>query len=447
MLDAVERYILRFRMLAPGQRVGVAVSGGADSVALLHALFQLRHRFDVRLSVLHFNHRLRGAESEGDEAFVAGLARHLQLEFHRAEGDPRLAPGNLEEEARRLRRAFFRSLLQSGALDRVALGHTRRDQAETVLFRLIRGAGLTGLGAMRPVSPEGFIRPLLDCDRPQLEAWLRDLTLPWREDVSNTDLRFSRNRIRHRHLPELRQENARIDLALARLATLAQEDEAYWTPLVAPLADNPLNVITLQAMPAALARRVIRLCCERAKGDLRAFTFEHIDRILQLAHNPRGSGQVRLPGLRAIRSFEWILFSPPHTAFPEPHVHLQVIERKAHSSEIDPYVTVEAAKFSDLRPELADCPLVLRGWRLGDRYRPAGHAHDLKLKVLFHRARVPSWERGGWPILTVRDRIVWTKRFGAAHEFAARPDDTTVLRVFADLPPSSESGSGLLTST
>ncbi len=447
MLDAVERYIHCFRMFAPGQRVGVAVSGGADSVALLHVLFELRERLGISLSVVHVNHRLRGVDSEADEVFVANLARELQLEFRRAEGDPRPAGGNLEEEARELRRAFFRSLLEAGAVDRVALGHHRGDQAETVLFRLIRGAGLAGLAAMSPVSPEGFVRPLLERDRAEIEAWLRGRGLCWREDSSNADLRFSRNRIRHRHLPALRQENPRLDEALAHLALLAREDEDYWAPLISPLACNPLNVLSLQAMPQALARRVIRLCCRRAKGNLRGVSFDHLDRILQLAQDARGAGQVRLPGLRVIRSFDWMLFSPGATVFAEPQIRLQVIERKDHSCDSGRYVTVKSEKFSDLRPELADSPLVLRGWRLGDRYRPAGHAHDLKLKVLFHRARVPSWERARWPILTLSDRIVWAKQFGAAEEFAARPDDVRVLRVFADLPPSSESASGLLTST
>ena len=211
-------------MLPPGARVIVAVSGGADSVCLLHVLKQLFP--DAVCGVAHFNHNWRAEASGEDERFVAQLA--APLPFFRAEGVP--APGNKEQNARRARLAFFKGL---GAT--VALGHTRDDQAETVLFRFLRGSGLAGLSGIAPTS-NGIIRPLLDVTRAEVEQYLRARNIPWREDATNQDLSFARNRIRHVLLPQLARDwNPKITHALANLADLAYEEEQYWQSEIATI--------------------------------------------------------------------------------------------------------------------------------------------------------------------------------------------------------------------
>src|SRR6516165_6073363 len=160
LLDKVAEIITRYSMIAPGSRTGVAVSGGADSVVLLHLLHQLAKQFATSLTVLHVNHGLRGAESDGDEEFVRQLAASLDIRFFSER--PSLRQGNLEETAREARREFFRRTQQELGLTQVALGHTRSDQAETVLFRFLRGSGTAGLAGMRFVSAgDALIRPLL----------------------------------------------------------------------------------------------------------------------------------------------------------------------------------------------------------------------------------------------------------------------------------------------
>src|SRR5579885_1855165 len=205
VLQRIAEFVTRHRMFDGGQRVGVAVSGGADSVFLLHALHELAPRWNLRLSVVHIDHCLRGEESRGDAAFVRDLAGELALPFHPGECDVarlcRETGDNLEQVARAARRRFFLGFLEDGRLDRVALGHTRSDQAETVLFRFLRGAGTAGLAGIRPVTPEGLVRPLLDVERSEVEGWLRERGIPWREDSSNADLAFARNRIRRQLLP------------------------------------------------------------------------------------------------------------------------------------------------------------------------------------------------------------------------------------------------------
>ncbi len=227
-------------MFAPGQRVGVAVSAGADSVCLLHTLAELASRWNLTVSVLHLNHQLRGKESDADEEFSRILAGQLGLQFHCRQVDVRrvaqASRDNLEQAARRVRKEFFLDFLTRGVLDRVALGHTRSDQAETVLFRFLRGAGTAGLAGMRPVTPEGFVRPLIDTTRSEIHDYLVSRGIRWREDSSNNDRAFARNRIRQDLLPALTRDwNPSLPDTLGGVALIARDEEDYWDAEVARL--------------------------------------------------------------------------------------------------------------------------------------------------------------------------------------------------------------------
>ncbi|MBV9670017.1 MAG: tRNA lysidine(34) synthetase TilS, partial [Acidobacteriales bacterium] len=217
LVDRVGEIIPRYSMLCAGDRIGVAVSGGADSVALLHILHGLSSRFAIHLTVLHVNHQLRGRESDGDEASVRALAASFGLDVVVSQAP--IQGGNLEQEARRARLDFFRSCMATKNLQRVALGHTRSDQAETVLFHLLRGCGLAGLAGMRPVTSDGLIRPLLGVSRQEIREWARAEGIEWREDSSNADLRFARNRLRNESIPALTREfNTNLEGVLAGIA-------------------------------------------------------------------------------------------------------------------------------------------------------------------------------------------------------------------------------------
>lgn len=421
-------------MLAPGARVIVAVSGGPDSVCLLHLLRELKIRVT---GVAHVNHKLRGEDSEGDERFVAGIAREMELQFHFT-----VAPcgaGNLEQTARRARREFFYGLIQCGLADRVALGHTRDDQAETVLFRMLRGAGLAGLAGILPVTAEGLIRPLLGVTRGEVETFLRGRGIPWREDASNLEPRFARNRIRHELLPRLKQDwNPRLTETLAHLADLAYEEERWWAAEVARLGRQmftgssgavEIPAQQLAQLPRAEARRLIRHAIRQVKGNLHAVQFSHIEHVLEL---PEAGGKTELPGIQAIRSFDWIRLQVPGSPQPaggevkvpgrclapdgNSMICLDVIRQ---TQGADACATLKSELYFRRIPER----LVLRGWRPGDRYCPVGHAHDRKLKELFQRQRVPSWRRPFWPILCCGDKILWARDFGPAAEFGKQADN------------------------
>jgi tRNA(Ile)-lysidine synthase len=414
VVKTISRYNMVPRLPTGPARVVAAVSGGPDSVAMLQILRDLGANL---AGVAHFNHKLRGDESDQDEQFVAALAARCGLPFFRSESRPR--KGNLEQNARRDRRDFFLQLIRDGACDRIALGHTRDDQAETVLFRILRGSGLTGLAGIHPVTDDGFVRPCIDITREELRAFLRERNIAFRQDSTNADDRFARNRIRRHLLPQLRDQwNPQIDLALAQLADLAFEEERYWTDSTPNLGyirtaeAVELDAAVLRSLPRAVARRQIRRAIRQAKGDLKGIDFFHIEQVLDMK-----PGKLVLPGVVATRSFGWVRLavSPPVALMPFHAVIPGTYENAAVRLEIG---ETPCPRCDNLRVDLA-VPLVLRGWRPGDHYLPVGKSRDQKLKEMFQNARVPSWQRSSWPILESEGRILWTRRFGAAAECAA----------------------------
>jgi tRNA(Ile)-lysidine synthase len=456
VLSTVLETISRYNMFTSGDRAGVAVSGGADSVCLLHVLRELAPRLAVTLSVLHVEHGIRGQASRDDAAFVRDLAARLDLPFHMRSVDIPAASGNLEQDARRARRQFFRELTDAGTVTRIATGHTRSDQAETVLYRILRGSGSTGLRGILPVTAEGIVRPLLGVSRAAVEAWLRERGIEWREDATNRDSSLDRNALRHDVLPMLRVRfNPRLDDALAQLAELCGDEESYWDELLGPVTQSHalspviLTVKDIASAPPALARRRIRRAMETAKGDLRQIEFPHVEMVRAMADSADGHGRVQLPGLDVFRSFDWIRIAPAgydsgrirefELPLPVPgsaglpggcRLIAELMEPKA---SLEPYVTVgdelDWGRMEHSPGQAGDSGrLEVRNWRPGDRYCRAGSEEE-RVKLLFQEFRIPLWERRSWPIVTWGGKIAWTRRFGAAKEFAATPDSQAILRI------------------
>jgi tRNA(Ile)-lysidine synthase len=452
LLDRVVQTIERHGMFAPGDRVCVAVSGGADSVCLLYVLREVGARWRLGLSVVHVNHNLRGAESACDAAFVGALAAELGLPFTLHELDLSNSPGNLEQSARNARLVFFHGLLASGLASRVALGHSRSDQAETVLFRFLRGSGATGLAAIKPMTGEGIVRPLIEIERPEIEGFLRDRGIPWREDSTNATLDFARNRIRHQLLPQLAREwNPGLVETLAHTADLSLAEEAYWQDEMDRLAGLHLahrdgailvSAATLGALPLAAARRLVRHAIQLAGGHRTAGGFGQVSRVMAMAARPQGTGRVQLPGIEVRRSFDWLYFGsaapaaaysvrpavPGITRVPgtELAISLELFENPGTIRFSD---TVYNGGVGCLDWNRLSGPLELRSWRPGDQYQPVGIPAAKKIKTLFQEARIPVWERAQWPVLTDAESIVWVRRFGTAARVTAGIESSRVLAV------------------
>jgi tRNA(Ile)-lysidine synthase len=441
-------------------RVGVAVSGGADSVFLLHALKEA----GKAVAVLHVNHQLRGVESDLDEAFVRSLAAEMGLDFHLLTQP--VTEGNMEQQARRARYTFFAECIAASLCDSVATGHTMDDQAETVLGRFLRGAGTAGLGGIRPVTEARIIRPLLGFRRDEIRKSLRERGIAWREDQSNANTDFLRNRLRLEIIPALTELNPSLPQVLASTAIWAQGEEEYWAAEIARLEPELLSKSgeavlirtgSLLELPTAVQRRLLRRAIELVRGSLRSIDFRHIEAIRGLTASREGSGRMQLPDLDIYRSFDWLRFAPiglDSRLERDFEIELQAPGRTSIPERrltID-LELVTAADVYNNQMNVLDwslCaagshagPLMLRNWRPGDSYHPVGKSGVGKIKTLFQECRVPLWERRTWPVITQGSSIVWARRFGPSVEFATRPDSVQILAIRED----GESNRGIQTS-
>jgi tRNA(Ile)-lysidine synthase len=483
MRTALEQTVLntirQSRMLSAGDRVGVAVSGGADSVALLHLLDNLRAQLGIILLVVHFDHSLRGDESNADAAFVAELARSRSLEFVLAREDVAAAARqqgwNIEDAARRLRYGFFQRVIDHGRATRIAVAHTADDQAETLLAHLFRGTGLTGLAGIYPVIGP-IVRPLLATRRQDLRAYLHARNQTWREDSTNADLRRQRARIREQLLPLLERDfSPAIVGHLGELARFAREEENFWQALIEDrflaLAKKssgaftirisdlllPLGPLAALDQPSSessrtLTERLIRRLYEELRGDRRELTARLVEQVIHLAKEGSSGRRVQLPGgIHVERIFDDLFFSIPRSKqFRSPILEttqpsnayqysVSLPERGSATVSIPELGTCLRLKVIDwpsaasdtkrdgraLDADLLRTPLILRNWRPGDAYRPRGRRQARKLKQMFLAGRVPSRDRAHWPVLESDGRVIWARGMPPAEDFCAREGTRT----------------------
>jgi len=444
----------RSRLFRPGERIGIAVSGGLDSMLLLEFARAYAQEAGLALSVVHFNHHLRGAESDADEDFVRQRAGELGIAFHCSGADvtatAHAKKGNLEAIARDLRYRFFFSLVRQGQVDKVATAHTANDQAETVLLRLIRGAGTRGLGGIHPVLEGGVVRPFLTIKRSEVETEIAARGLACRTDASNRELRFARNRLRQKVLPLLESEfNPRVVESFAGFADRARDDDLYLEeqarmrclPWLRRDEGGTVRIpaARLAEFPAAIARRVLRrMVAEGVHGATSgpvAITHAEMEELRRLAAGPGGRRAMLGAGAEVWKEFEWLVvgrastgrhacpaaegpgFSypvrPPATIdIPELALRLEISfadNAGAKESEQEYTDTSESVWLGSVN---SGAPLTLRSWRAGDRIHPVGHTRPVKLKELFQRRRVPVQERRWWPVLDLGGDIVWARGIG-----------------------------------
>jgi tRNA(Ile)-lysidine synthase len=426
VVAAVRRTLVKHEMVRRGDQVLVAVSGGSDSVGLLGILARLQRRLAIDLVCAHVNHRLRGADGDADEACAAAAAQQLGVPFVRAELPPGLGGrGNLEERAREARYGILHDLASESGCRLIATGHTEDDQAETVLLRLTRGTGLDGLGGIRPCRPDGVIRPLIECGRAAVQDAARCLGLPWREDLSNRDLRFQRNVVRSRILPTLREMNPRVTAALARTSALARGQEEVVRMLLEDRVRRAskggrLDLRVIRDMAGPLRGHLVRQwLITRAIGP-RRLTARHIDSVLALAAGSRASGFVELPGGSVVRRcYGWLDVDVQRAVSGRPwlaqalavghEVRVPGGWRLAASAM---RLAAESPMPHDLWSAACDAtaiagPFTVRRPRRGERVRPFGLGGSRKLSDLFTDRKVPAPERWRYPVVELGGEVVW----------------------------------------
>ncbi len=415
MLNKLRAFLKEQALLSPGDRVIAAVSGGADSVAMLFALYLLRDELGITLEAAHFNHHLRGAESDRDEAFVTDFCGRYDIPLHLSSG--RIVPGKkgLEAAARDARYAFLRRLP-----GKVATAHTADDNAETVLMRLIRGTGLKGLGAIAPVSGN-VIRPMLTVTRDDVEAFLEEYALPHVEDSSNGTDDFLRNRIRHGILPLMRAENPRIGENLSAMALLLRQDEACLQAMI-PEEQVP-DVSRLKAMEPALRRRALERFL-KAQG-VREPEQIHILQAEQLLYHWSPSAAMQFPGGVTIgRQYDRLVRLECAPELPE--TRLSVPGETCIGGKR--FVSEYATDLEERPDSVLVCPvgvLTVRSRRSGDTMRLPGGTRSLK-KMYIDR-KIPASQRAAVPVLA-DDRGVLAV-FGIGTDIRFHPDSLPAVRI------------------
>ncbi len=440
-----------------GQRVGVAVSGGPDSILLLHFMEALARELGLTLSVVHFNHRLRGVESEGDEALVRSLAERLGLKYLRSEAEvgreARARHANLEAVARDLRYHYFFSLVDQGRLDCVATAHTANDQAETVLMRLLRGTGTRGLGGIYPLLEGKVVRPFLSVTRDEVLREVAVRGLEYRVDSSNLNVRLRRNKVRGELLPLLSREyNPEVIPLLNQLAERARDDEACLERLARDRAlpwrlhegrEERIPVRALLDFPPALARRVLRQMLMAVRGTLHGLSHAHIEALRHFAAESQSGKVQTLPGGSVVRKeFSWLVVCPAGDESANGDYSLPVsvpgeclvpeLEKTFHFKILSAGDTARgynSDKLVGLDLQKLRGELELRNWRAGDTFCPVGSRGSRKLKELFRERKIPEVRRKGWPILLCAGEIVWVRGFPPAREAAATDQTAQVVIV------------------
>ncbi|MEW5900944.1 MAG: tRNA lysidine(34) synthetase TilS [Acidobacteriota bacterium] len=444
VLDQVRKTVEKFGLWKKRDKILVACSGGADSTALLSLLRELQAVYSLRLAVAHFNHRLRPAAAV-DEMFVAALAQRWELPLYLRREDIRVFAKkhglNLEEAGRQRRYEFLRKTAAKIGADRIATGHTMTDQAETVLMRLLRGTGPAGLTSIAPILAGEIIRPLIEVERKEIEAYLHAERIKSREDETNRDRRYLRNRVRWKLIPYLeRNFDPRIIRHLARLAEISQEEEEFWgeavrseagKAILSKGAEIALDAGRLSSLSRALARRLVRLFLSQVKGDLRRISFEDVESVRRLAEQK----SVSLPGGLMLKREKGHIFLKLSSRRPLSYEYLWDGRSKLKIKELgfgftgkiilgeeNPLTQDAPVVFDDSQRAYLDAdkirfPFVVRNRRAGDRFRPLGAPGQKKLKEIMRAKGIPQAQRHKHPVFLSGGKIVWILGLPVAEEF------------------------------
>ena len=468
-LHTVEKTIVTYGMLKPKDSVVIGVSGGPDSVALLHALFLIAPRFSLKLGVAHLNHCLRQNDSDRDAQFVEVLAKKHDLPFHTQKKDVRKYrienKLSLEEAARRVRYAFFNNVADKMQYNKIAVGHHSDDNAELILMNLFRGSGTQGLSGMPPVRDLRIIRPLIKLNRSEIIDFLNQNKLEYVSDASNSDTKYFRNRVRHDLIPLLKTAyNPKISETLNRLSQIIRSEEEWIDDVVHPFYEKTvmdvqenyiiLSVSMLNQYHPALQRRIIRMTIEKIKGDLRRIRFVNISSAIGLLDKNSAYGKIDLPDRIRIQRDQDALY-----VFKEKRMLRDISEKVDHSDMFTFEYQIEkpgsvcireigaTIKFTEMRMEKVpdyryagqhtsffdkdslSFPMVIRNFRPGDAFKPLGAGGTQKLKKYFIDKKVPRDERLKCPILLSRGRIIWVVGHRIDESVKVMPSTRNLLKV------------------
>ncbi len=473
LIQSVEKTLLEFSMLQSRDKVLVAVSGGPDSVALLHVLLALQAKFDIQIGVAHLDHGLRPSAAARDSAFVSSLCNKSGLPSHVATVDIRSLHqkqrGSLEALGRKARYNFFSRIAQKFSYNKIAMGHHAGDNAELVLMNLFRGSGPLGLSGIPPIRNNRYIRPLIEQPRENIMNYLQDNQVAFVLDATNNDLRFLRNRIRHELMPELiHRYNPNMVDTLNRTAAIFRTEEdwlnQYSGQIFNTLAEGDATSIRMPVSKllenhGAIQRRTIRTAIEHVKGNLKSITLQHIDAVLDLCREGSPGRILCLPGRLTIQKqpedhlsisrqpslptsretsqpAETIpLFTIP-IPYPDVGTHTVTVKELGTTLVLEsmPIESISSLTSAGQHTAFFDMdkltfPMLLRNTLPGDRFMPLGMQGTQKVKDFFINNKIPREIRRKTPVLVSRDAIVWIVGHRIDERFKITQQTRNVLKI------------------
>lgn len=448
----------------------VAVSGGPDSVGLLSILHHLRSHWNLTLTAVHCNYRLRGAESDEDQRFVEALCHSLAIPLHVREAQVRThgRTTSLQAEARDIRYRLMEEIRARCGADRIAVGHTADDQAETVLLWMLRGAGLAGLSGMPAVRDDAVVRPLYETTRQEILTYLNKGAVSYRDDSSNAKPLYLRNRIRRDVIPLLTQIVPSSSQALCRLADLCRTDDRFldqeaaariasavtWDSAGAWTVDRR----SLLDLPLPLQRRGLRLMLRQSDSQHRAPSLRIIDRMIHLASNPQALSQLTLKAGHVVFTTSSLRFTPfgvggevrqPHRDEHAPQFSIPVPGELVWSGtgqrlqvQLQEYDSREASSGRGrvlVDADRVSWSLTVRSWVPGDRFCPHGMGgHSKKLQDFFTDLKIPMAARSRIPLVVAPEGILWIVGYRQDDRWMPTSSTTHCLAITVDSPPLTE---------
>ena len=442
-------------MIMPGDRLCVAVSGGPDSTALLHLLDFLKDELEIELSACHINHQLRGEESDGDERFVKELCGRLSIPCRVTAVNVKkyrsLTGGSIQTAARELRYLVFKRIIRIGASDKIAMAHTADDDTETLLINFLRGSGPQGLIGIPPVRERLFIRPFIDIGKTQILGYLNQAEVSFREDSSNSDVKYLRNAVRKKLIPVIEKEfNPGLRGTLKRSAEMFNDIQSYLSnqakeavnKIASPLKDGrgiKINCSEFASIDKALQREIIKTVVSRVRKGSASPPFLHIESMRKLAcGNPPG-GEVLLPGIMASVSHGEFYLSRQRQSPTAKFSYRWHGEKPVVIKELNCKVTMKKVPLQtkmigngnsvyldgDGVPDDAE----FRNRNDGDRFRPLGGSGTQKLKQYFIDKKIVRWERDSILLLASGSDVLWVSGHRLSEKVRVGKNTKNVLKL------------------
>lgn len=455
MLETIGKY----KMFNKNDKVIVAVSGGPDSVCLLHLLYRLRQKLGISLFAAHLDHKFRGKESEADSVFVQRFTKQLgipcftqQVDVPKYIEETGLSP---EEAAREVRYRFFEKVFKQTNGDKIALGHNLNDQVETVLMRFLRGTGIKGLSGIPPVR-DVFVRPLIEVSREEIMNYLRRNRLEYRIDKTNLKPIYERNKLRLKLIPLLEKEyNPNLKKTLNNMAVLMRDDSDFiqkqtlkvFKEIVEIRGEDRLRVAykKFDTLHNAIKTRLLRLCYKEVSKTLKDLSYSHIKDTMEFIEKGKTGASISLPkGVIVSKSYRGFGFYTKtskkqkvkysYKFLPGETVHIKEVDKKIKSQIMDisqvktPFENDPSVVYVDLS-QIKGNTLTIRNRKPGDRFRPLGMKGTKKLKDFFIDEKIPAHERDSIPLVVEGDTIVWVAGLRLSEDYKITSKTTRVLKL------------------